>query len=169
MGNLIVCGIDPAPVQTALTVWDGQRVLHKMLSPNDEVRNWILAHLDSHNVSALAVEGIQPMGMAVGKTVFDTAFFVGHLQELLTATGPKVVLKVNRTRIKLHHTGGTKANDSQIRAALIARFGEPGNKKNPGVLFGVANDIWSSTAIAVWAHDVLTNGAPRQEKKGKKK
>jgi hypothetical protein len=46
-----------------------------------------------------------------------------------------------------------RAKDSNIRQALIDRFGEPGTKKVPGLLYGIKKDEWSALALGVFWHD----------------
>jgi hypothetical protein len=54
--------------------------------------------------------------------------------------------------VKLHLCESVRANDSNIRAALIDRFGPGkekavGRKATPGPLFGLKGDEWSALAI----------------------
>lgn len=54
-----------------------------------------------------------------------------------------------RIEVKKHLCHNGAAKDSNIRQALIDRFGPPGVKKEPGILYGVKKDIWAAMAIAV--------------------
>jgi hypothetical protein len=47
-----------------------------------------------------------------------------------------------------------KAKDSNIRQALIDRFGEVGIKKNPGWFYGFKKDIWQAYAVGITYHDL---------------
>ena len=52
-----------------------------------------------------------------------------------------------------------KAKDSNIRQALIDRFGPVGTKKNPGWFYGVSKDVWAAIAVGgVTFHDLYLEG-----------
>jgi hypothetical protein len=66
---------------------------------------------------------------------------------------PGDIVRVYRQEVKLHHCKTTKAKDSNIRQALIDRFGAPGVKKEPGHTYGLSKDMWSAFAIGVYTLD----------------
>jgi hypothetical protein len=95
------------------------------------------------------IEKVESFGMAVGKEVFATVWWYGRFTEALH---PTPVILISRKRVAGTICGNARANDSNIRTALLDRFGgsdAKGTKKNPGPLYGVANDVWSSLALAV--------------------
>lgn len=103
----------------------------------------------------LAIEMIASYGMAVGKEVFDTCIWIGRFIEAWEVAGGKVKL-VYRREVKLYHCESVKASDSNIRAAIIDRFGPGkekaiGKKAKPGPLFGLKGDHWSALAVALTA------------------
>ena len=164
--KLIVMGIDPGTSESAYTVFmsDGKEhfILDKGKIPNEELlkglRNWSLirsgvasAQLSFGKVPVY-IEGMQAMGMPVGKEVFDTCYLIGRITEILESGGVPVK-RIYRSEVKLHHCHTPRAKDANIRAALIERFGAVGTKNNQGILYGVSADVWSSTAIAVMGHD----------------
>jgi len=60
--------------------------------------------------------------------------------------------------VKLHLCGSARAKDTNIRQALIDRYGGSaaiGKKAAPGPLYGVSKDVWSALAVAVTAADTL--------------
>ena len=62
--------------------------------------------------------------------------------------------KVYRTQVKLHICGTARAKDSNVRQALMDRYGSTrelaiGKKKTPGPLYGFSADMWSALAIAL--------------------
>jgi hypothetical protein len=71
-----------------------------------------------------------------------------------------------RKDVKLHLCGQTRAKDSNIRAALIDRFGGKekaiGKKASPGPLYGLKADAWQALALAVTWLDL--HGTPKEAK-----
>ncbi len=138
--------IDPGP---ALSAWvelrDGKPVAFGH-DPTPEVearaRAW---------VGPLAVEMIASYGMAVGAEVFDTCVAIGRMD------WDRRAMLVERGKIKMHHCRSMRANDSNIRQAMLDRFGGSGavgKKKSPGLLYGVSGDVWAALALALYVYDV---------------
>ena len=113
--------------------------------------------------SVAAIEMVASYGMAVGSDVFETCVWVGRFTEAIrryrfdrAAPG-----YVKRHAVKVHHCHSAKANDSNIRQALVDRFapGQPnhgkGTKAAPGWFHGFHTDVWQAYALAVYAADVL--------------
>lgn len=115
------------------------------------------------NVELLAIEMIASYGMAVGREVFETCVWIGKFAEAWESRGGRVML-VYRRDVKLYHCESVKANDSNIRAALLDRYG-PGREKAvgiksaPGPLYGIKADEWAALAVALTAEDVLRRAA----------
>lgn len=105
--------------------------------------------------TVVVFEQIDSYGMAVGREVFETVFWTGRCYEAAVAGGA-LVDRITRRAVKLHLCESAKANDANIRIALIDRFGGTekaiGNKKAPGPLYGVTSHLWAALAVAVtWA------------------
>jgi hypothetical protein len=155
-----VIGIDPGNLESALCVYDGTRIVYCEKISNGgffkrldhEIKN---AFLCDKSLPEIYIEDIQAMGMAVGREVFDTAKFIGRIQYHLELKNEAYNM-VKRTEIKLHHCNTTRAKDTNIRQALIDRFGDKGTKKQPGFFYGIAgSDQWSACAIAIYGYDQL--------------
>lgn len=104
----------------------------------------------------LAVEMIASYGMPTGFEVFETCVWIGRFIE---AWGGDYTL-VYRKDVKMHLCGTLKANDANIRQALIDRFGPTkdraiGTKKRMGPLYGFSGDQWAALAVAVTASDKM--------------
>lgn len=150
----MVLAIDPGSKQSAYCIYNAEgspAIVGAGILENHKVLGLI-----SDNCSKkIAIEGIASYGMGVGKEVFDTCIWIGRFVQRLsdqTADCCKYEI-IYRREVKLHICHSPKANDSTIRYALIDRFGDPGTKKNPGLLYGLKADMWSALAIAVTAHE----------------
>jgi len=126
--------------------WTGSEILKAVILPNPEVP-FSLAHN-----ATVACEHLQCFGMAVGKEVFETAYWIGEYRAVCRAN--KIgFIPVYRSEVKMHFCQSMRAKDSNISQALRDRFGEKGTKKNPGLTYGLKADLWSAFAIAVMTFD----------------
>lgn len=145
-----VISIDPGTEQSAFIHWNGytKRVLDR-----DTCNNFaLLQHID--NLTALTVdniviEGINSYGMPVGREIFATCYWIGRFWQKALDRGMAVWL-VSRQEIKVHHCGSARAKDSNLRQALLDKYGPQGTKKEPGVTYGLSKHLWSAFAIATW-------------------
>ena len=133
---------------------------------DDKLRPIKCGKIDNHELLAListisefqedkfdfVIEMVASYGMAVGKTTFETVFWIGRFFE--AAYGFKIRYRIYRKDEKINLCNSMKAKDSNIRQALIDRFGVVGTKKNPGFFYGFAKDIWSAMAVGVTYHDM---------------
>ena len=143
---MIVIGVDPGPTQSAYVVWDGVRVHHKGILPNGHLVSW----LNQVMVDAVVFEQVESFGMAVGRDVFETVFETGRMFQIVAS----IAQRMPRREVKMHLCHSMRAKDSNIRAALIDRFGGSkaaaiGLKRSPGPLYGVRSHEWSALALAV--------------------
>lgn len=134
-------GIDPGPVNQSIVYFDGGRC-EAFECTRDS------GPILFYDVP-VACEWIESYGMAVGASVFRTVHAIGWLN----AKAPSMRL-IPRRDIKLHLCGSMRAKDSNIRQALIDRFGHPGTKKKPGLIYGIKSHYWAALAVAVTAMDI---------------
>jgi hypothetical protein len=106
----------------------------------------IINTLSSDDVVVL--EQFKSYGMSIGQSTMDAIQWNGRFIQRAKDRGLKVDL-VARLEEKMNLCKNGKAKDSNIRQALIDRFGEVGVKNNPGWFYGVSKDVWSAVAIAV--------------------
>ncbi len=97
----------------------------------------------------LAIEMVQAMGMAVGREVFETVWWTGRFCQAWH--DQEAVIRIHRSEVKRYLCGSMKANDSNIRQALIDALGAPGTKASPGATYGVRTHAWAALAVAVTA------------------
>lgn len=151
----IISGIDPGTTMSAVTmifVQNGDILSQASRKiPNAELLSWAR---EMRGDVVVFIEGMQSYGMPVGKETFETCYLIGRILEILDSSGVKCTM-VFRKDVVQHHCLTTKGKDANVRAALIERFGAVGTKKNPGLLYGISADMWSSMAIATLGYDTL--------------
>ena len=140
-----VLAIDPGPEKSAWVVWNGSEILGKGTQDNSELD---IHTRDFPDWDFAVIEMIASYGMPVGQEVFDTCVWIGRFTEQIIqgCCSPDYLF---RKEVKLHMCNSLRANDSNIRAALIDRFGRPGTKKAPGILYKVNNDERAALAVAI--------------------
>lgn len=159
--------IDPGDVVSAYVVTDTN---DPTMSPLwfDKLQNeelLALPHLYTCDRVAIEQIGHYGTGMPAGQTVFDTCVWIGRFLQAATDMHPRnslrhqVVHLIPRREVKLHLCGSARANDGNIRQALIDRFApdQPnsgkGRKNEPGFFYGFHSDVWQAMALAVYFMD----------------
>ena len=109
----------------------------------------------------MVIELIASFGMPVGREVFSTAIWIGRFIQAHEPSGPW--LGLFRRDVKMHLCNRANARDSNIRQALIDRYGPSkkaavGTKAAPGPLHTVFKDVWSALALACTAFDFIEAG-----------
>lgn len=162
----LVLAIDPGPETSGWVLFDGERVVagepqlenHRVLQLWTTAAPYLFEHgLRSTRELLVAMEWITSYGMAVGASVFETCFWAGRIAEAL---GGDDVQRIARANVKLHLCGSRRAKDTNIRQALVDRFGGVagkraaiGLKKSPGPLYGTRQHMWAALAVAITAWD----------------
>ena len=147
---MTIYAIDPGTEESALVEMHNQQVTGDLF-PNVA----LLAFLRSHAFAAeahLVIEQIESFGMAVGKEVFETVFWAGRFAEAWDIRGGTWSM-LPRRRVKLTLCGSMRAKDTNIRQALIDRYGGPACAKKGGPLAGIKSHLWSALALAVTFQD----------------
>lgn len=147
-----VLAIDPGYEQSAMLLFDGARgqVIDHAIVPNDFILAAFLR--PKGDIDAVVFESIESYGMAVGREVFETVFWTGRFFEA-AREAVETPERMPRRTVKVHLCQSARAQDSNIRVALLDRFGGKeraiGKKKTPGPLFGIKSHEWAALAIAV--------------------
>lgn len=148
----MIFAIDPGNEMSACVrvLEDGEfRPFDARKVSNPELVEFLRMELAAEDV--VVIEMVASYGMAVGKEVFDTCVWIGRFWQLAIEAGA-FVHTVTRLKVKQHICHDSRAKDSNIRQALIDRFGPVGTKKNPGWFYGFARDLWSAYAVGLtWA------------------
>lgn len=138
--------IDPGNEKTAYSLLDEEyKLLDFGIKPNNEMLSIIKNYANSH--TDFVIEMVASYGMAVGKEVFETVFWIGRMFQY--AEGYNSVNRIYRKDVKMNLCHTMKAKDGNVRQALIDRFGEVGTKKNQGHFYGVSKDVWAAIAVGV--------------------
>lgn len=157
-GNQHILGIDPGTEKSAFVIVSGPdepfKILELGILENEDLLNKIRLQ---QFPTDFAIEMIASYGMSVGQTTFETCFWIGRFWEA-ACRNTTIVRKARlfrKTDIDMHLCHSTRARDSNVRQALIDRFGEPGTKAQPGALYKVVSHIWSALAVATVYRDRL--------------
>lgn len=150
--------IDPGPTESAWLVYEEGAVVEMAIEDNQDLLHRLRGELFSDAPSALqtvAIEMVASYGMSVGRDVFETVYWIGRFSEAVGGAE-----RVYRKDVKMHLCANSRAKDSNIRQALIDRYGGTGGKqaaigtkKEPGPLYGMKSHLWSALAVAVTYED----------------
>ena len=153
----MILAIDPGSKDSAFVlIGDDMKPIEFWKVDNQELINKLYRFPRQH----FALEMVASYGLAVGKEVFDTVFWIGRFWEKADFPNKKLIYRKDE-KMNLCHS--MKAKDGNITQALVDRFayGIPnkgkGTKKNPGPFFGFAGDIWQAYACGVTYRDLYVN------------
>ncbi len=154
-----IIAVDPGPTESAWCRLVEGRPTHWAKQPTPQVRDLL-----RQAYCPVYIEMIASYGMAVGREVFDTCTWIGRMEQVVEDRGGECH-RIFRIDVKTHLCKRPNANDTNVRQALIDRFGPGkdvaiGRKKSPGPLYGMAGDCWAALAVAVTAWDHLQTGLP---------
>lgn len=141
-----ILAIDPGNIESAYCVIDADT--YKPVEFGKIANERIALGMKFADYDLLVIEMIASYGMPVGQEVFDTCVWIGRFKEIALMKS-KQVDYIYRKEEKMNLCNSMKAKDSNIRQALIDRFGVVGTKKNPGWFYGFKKDIWQAYAVGV--------------------
>lgn len=143
----MILAIDPGNIESAYCLIEKEtyKPIEFGKVENNKIRELINKDYECED---LIIEMIASYGMPVGKEVFDTCVWIGRFIEtaLINNKGYEYIY---RKDVKMNLCNSMRAKDSNIRQALIDRFGVVGTKKNKGWFYGFKADIWSAYAVGV--------------------
>ena len=132
-----ILAIDPGNIESAYCVVDSEtyRPLLFDKTKNEEILEFLEnnRYRGFNTVGDIVIEMIASYGMPVGKEVFETCVWIGKFAE---ASGMRESY-IYRKEEKMNLCNSMKAKDSNIRQALIDRFGVVGTKKNPRMVLWI--------------------------------
>lgn len=163
MRNQTIFAIDPGNTQSGYAVLE-MPDFH--LVNFGKVENGELLRLLEHynqkireygDPDVFVIEKIASYGMAVGKDVFETCYWIG---QFLHALKHQKTDSVYRKDEKIYLCGSMKAKDSNIRQELINRYAKhdfkngKGTKANQDTFYGVSKDVWAAIAVGVTYYEM---------------
>ena len=149
-----IIAIDPGTSESAILLWRDNTCAGEIV-PNQV----ILERLPKFPPELfpanpiLAIEMIACYGMSVGKEVFETCVWIGRFYQAWKIASGRDPQLITRLTVKMHHCHSMQAKDSNIRQALIYKYGAPGTKKQQGVTYGLKSHLWSAFAIATYVSE----------------
>ncbi len=157
---MTILAIDPGLHQSGFVLLAGDRVDWHGVVPNETILSEIIP-LCCKAGTSLAIEEMGGQGRFVGLDELRTVRWSGRFEERwidlagrrdLFGTPPPCRF-ILRSTVKLHVLGKAAGKDTQIRQALIDRWGGKdvaiGRKKTPGPLYGISSHAWQALAVAV--------------------
>ena len=167
-----ILGIDPGTTETAYCLCKVEEITTGSKPPlsiirfdkakNDEVKEELLKAIKElsgkDDTMTVAIEHLESYGTAVGKSTFETAYYIGELRELCFCyelSGDKLnVERIYRHEEKMRICHSMKANDATIKRMLVDTFSKnpdknygKGTKSDPDFFYGFKADCWSAFAI----------------------
>jgi len=154
---MIVIGIDPGEKKSALVVLQKREgknwtITIKDIMPNTIVKKMVQAclQLSPGPGKYIVIEKMVNYNQKVGASVFSTVEWVGRFKECFELEpNCTEVISMPRKPAVGHLCDFGHDGDKEVREALIKRFGDPGTKAKPGVLYEFSNHTWAALAIAV--------------------
>lgn len=147
---MTILSIDPGNIESAFCLIDKET--YKPIEFGKIDNDVLLDYIEEKacDIDCLVIEMIASYGMAVGQTVFDTCVWIGRfIQKYSDILYVPNYAYIYRKEEKMNLCYSMKAKDSNIRQALIDRFGVVGTKSNKGWFYGFKKDIWSAYAVGV--------------------
>lgn len=161
----MIWSIDPGTIESAMVrlIDDG------CLNPQDgdfvkDSNEAILATIrkEACGDDEIVIEMVASYGMSVGAEVFETVVWIGRFMEAALLKGATVT-RMPRMAVKMHLCHAANAKDSNIRQALVDRFGDKGTKAKPGWFYGFKADIWAAYALALTYAETREAGRTAKE------
>jgi hypothetical protein len=120
---MLILAIDPGPTHSGVCIFDNIRCMPTAFGwlPNAEVLDRI-RHARKLEITHFAAERMKSRGNPVAQVAFDTAEFVGRCFQRAEDCG-LIVGGVFNEEVRIHVCGKAGVNVSNIRRALVDRFG----------------------------------------------
>lgn len=144
--------IEPSPVKSEIVIIEKGKVSNSVLLA--WCNRWAGSQIRKEADQVCGLEMIASYGMPVGEEVFETCVVIGQILENIK---PIETQRIKRLEVKKHLCHDSRAKDTNIHQVLVDRYGKPGTKKNPGITYGMAGDMWAALAVAVTLMETEVN------------
>lgn len=154
----LILAIDPGTTHSGVVTYNAfsKRITYSGIRENADLAISIVRAV---NV-VLVIESVESYGMPVGAEVFRTVRWAGYFESCWDRHNTIPATFMPRRDVKLHLCQSARAKDSNIRQALIDKFGGKlkaiGLKKAQGPLYGLKSHLWAALALAVTYHETRT-------------
>lgn len=161
-----ILAIDPGTEQSAAVTLEADGQVTGRILDNPELEAWLR---DWHHKPRwhCTIEMIACYGQRVGREVFETCVWIGRFQSAWATEVIPEPTRIVRRDVKMELCETNRANDADIRAALIDLYG-PGKDKaigvkaSPGPLHGFRKDMWAALGVAVTYKRMIERREPVQ-------
>jgi hypothetical protein len=157
-----ILAIDPGCSDSAFVVWDGLAICEHGIRSNETLLHFLPVW--RHQGMQCVIEQIRGYGVPAGNETFDTCWWTGRFFECFCdndgrSNGAHYVHMLPRKTIVAYFCGHARGRDSDVRAALIERFGGPSSTKKGGLLYGITSHTWAALAAGVcwWDQNAKPN------------
>ena len=148
---LVYIGIDPGPEESAVVaITETGEVVRKGQYVENTGMEARLKGLrcELKATCRIAVEDFAPYGKHLGQESMATIRWIGVFEYVCHAK------RIDRPTIKLALCDVRSAKDSDVRDALVHKYGPGkatavGRKATPGPLYGITGHLWPALAVAV--------------------
>jgi hypothetical protein len=149
----MILALDPGPTESAWVRLQDGALAGAAKQPNEDVLAMLAGYRGGRDV--LVIERIASYGMSVGETVFETVYWSGRFAQAFGGW----VERLPRMAVKMHLCHSPRAKDTNIRQAIIDRYGGPACTKKGGKLYGIRADMWAALAVGLCWLDTNPIGA----------
>lgn len=142
MKNKYILAIDAGNEESGYCLMDA--ITYKPVDFGKISNEQILMKIIELDYDKIVLEMVASYGMPVGSSIFETCVWIGRFIQARKCPDYEYIY---RREEKMNLCNSMKAKDSNIRQALIDRFGEVGTKNKQGFFYGFKKDIWSAFAV----------------------
>ena len=152
-----IIGIDPGTLHSGLAVIDSEDetiIHHKAWTLNLQIESYLLFEMDKGD--HFGCEWVQNYGRVIGEETLRAAYYAGRFAYIATNNQAERIWEPTRPEILGHHCGSRNVPKSNLRQAILDRYGGKEAKKKGNPLHGISNHIWDALAVALYIKDNLS-------------